>query len=272
MVHVMRRARSVAFLACVLLLPGLPMAAAGTEASPEVQDARGDTTGSVASDLLAVWLETTSRGVRVNVKVNEAAADHVYALLFTLGGKPYVAAIGLDGRGNLDGHVGAASSGDWGRGGWERAANGRIVDLSKSSAGPRPIHLRGTIPWGEVSGLEPDATLSRLSARSDFYNRERGSWFLAVDEASSQRVFTVPAVPGVERSSADGPSESAVWPRLLFATFLGALLGLLVLLQVRRGARRRPAASQGPAAPPAAPEAPPAVPEGSPKLRLDPRE
>lgn len=261
----------VAFLlAFGLLVLSPPLAWAGTESSPEMQDASKDTSGSVASDLLAVWLEATPRGVRVHVKTADVAADHVYAILFTVGGRPYLAAIGLDGRGGLDGHVGTARSGEWGPGGWERAANGRLVDLGMTNPGPRPTQLRGTIPWGEVPGLEPGATLTRLSARADFYNRQRDSWFLAVDDASTTRTFVASTGPTVAPLPVEPPAPDApAWPRLLAATLLGALLGLLALLQTRRLPQR----TTPPSAEPQAPPSPTGADDGTtrPRLRLDPR-
>lgn len=235
----------------LLLLPG---ALAGSEAAPEVVDARDQ--GKATIDLLAAWLENERDGVRVTFKlatVEETPATLTYALGFTINsGSRRVATIAFDAEGGTHTIVERVGYGPDYPGLDTYPDTVRDVEVRPGSPGT----ISGLVPWGASPGFQPGATMSVLYALTDDGRTGDGRDYVDLGDSNARFLLDQPPLP---------VGTIAGWSLAAMLAFAGvAAVGVTVWR------RRRPA-------PPAAPtEAgdegePSRTPEAGARFQLDPR-
>ena len=181
--------RGLALALTVLLLA--PMARAGDEADPEVDDARDLRDASL--DLLSAWFTADPAGVRFTIKLaglGDDLADHLYFITFTMHGARYVAAVGYDGDGGLHGHAGESRVLRTARGIETFPHNLADVEVDRGVPG----YVTAVIPWGALDGLEPDVVLVDIAAGTSLYHRDRGAWEPSVDARGTDRTYATKRV------------------------------------------------------------------------------
>lgn len=166
-----------AFVVLALLL-GAPLAAAGSEARPEVTD--GADVPRRSADILALWLEDDPRGVRFTFKLAEIPGPvprQLYEIGFSIDGRGESVAVGWDRDGRL--HSSVDTPNGWG------AMPSRLDDalLDERAQLGAPAYVSAIIPWGAIDGLEPGSTLLGVGGRSTYYDESSSRWVLGYDEA-----------------------------------------------------------------------------------------
>jgi hypothetical protein len=158
---VLDRLPAIAILAMLVVSP---IASAGSEANPEVDDSPDVSRGSL--DLLSVWFENTWSGVRFTVKLRSLdtiAPGYEYLAGFEVHGDAYWATVALDADGRARSIV--ASPG-WRR---EHPTPDTFPDTLRDVEVRRgaPGYVSATIPWGVVPGFEPGVVLTDLAGATD---------------------------------------------------------------------------------------------------------
>lgn len=242
-----------AVLALALLLL-VPLAAAGSEASPEVSDGRDQSKATI--DLLALWVESDRDGVRFTMKlatVDESPRGLTYAMGFVVNdGSRRVASIVFDEEGRPHSIV-------------ERVGYGpdyptldsypdTVEDVTVRAGSPG--YVSGLVPWGASPGLQPGATMQVLYALTDDGRTSDGRDYVDIGGSEARVVLERPPLaPGIVAAYVAGGLLAA-----------GALVGVAVAFVVRR----RREAREGSEASVAQVNAP-AASAGGPRFRLDPR-
>lgn len=201
--------RHLAIVVAALMLA--PLASAGTEKNPEIVDTDP---APANGNLLAAWFETEPDTLRFTVKIEEvrgAQRDMFYLVAFTLDGTRILAGMGWDEDGNFRGYVGDTNAGRGGVG-LETFANNRMRIAFEPGA---PAYFRGTIPFDEVAGLEPGATLRDLHAGVTRLDRAARTW-VDVDPHSTTLSYELKTRTQLVTGVALSP---AAW------TLLGAVVG-----------------------------------------------
>lgn len=189
----MRRRPTRALLLALVLLA--PVAAAGTESDPEVDDHRDQDTPSL--DLLSAWLEDDPRGLRFTIKLQGlqgSEKDQLHFLYFRLDGKTYLAGIGTDRDGRAHPYFGPNNLNGNDIEGAETFPDVSLkgIDVRTGS----PAYVSAIIPWDAAPGFEPGAILTDIGAGTAVYLRSRGSWsdedFRSDDKAYSLERALVP--------------------------------------------------------------------------------
>lgn len=174
------RRRGAALILALLLLA--PLARAGTEAAPEVDDEPDQREARV--DLLSAWFEAERDGLRFTIKVvalRGAEPDHLYHVAFTVEGKRHWAGLGFTRNGTLLALLSPLDPAD-SRLGLETLAEG-LEDVRFTPG--RPATLTALIPYDRVPGLREGATIIDLAASTTVYDRRAGDWVARDERASS---------------------------------------------------------------------------------------
>lgn len=197
-------------IVAILVLLSLPLASAGTEASPEVRSPRDRPNAN--GDLLAAWVDGSPDGLLVAFKVagiDRNAAAVVYVLRVEIAGRTYSPTVGFDQNGALRTDSGANLMR------WPDVDDAlEVMAVERGS----PAYLSVVVPWELYAGLEPDAKVEVLGAYTSLCC-QNGRWVTQYDEAK--------ATGG---GLGLGGSEFTVRP---FATNLPAERGLLPILVPR---------------------------------------
>lgn len=193
------------------LLLGIPLAAAGTMSAPDIPDGRD--VEHAGADIVGVWFEPTSLGLRVNVQVASlpnAVADHLFIVLFTIDGERHAPRIGFDGSGRLlvdsTTYGGARANGD---------------PEAASFAAGTPATLRMVLPWGTYDGLQVGATMSGLEAYSSYHPGGSAEWRADYDHANGRSVRIAAARTVAEAPATDG-AELVPWVPAVILVACGA--------------------------------------------------
>lgn len=254
-----------ALLAATLL--ALPLAAAGSESEPDVPGL--EDLEDPQLDFLGAWLEPDADGVRFTIKVaalDDATADHYYALAFTYAGDRYVAVVAVDRDGDARTDLRPPNFNRQGVRGPEALAGGlRDVDVRRGE----PAYVSATIPYSALPDLRPGKVIIDLGAYAGFYDRSRRAWE-DVDGRDTTNAYVV------QQGGAAGFAQrnvGAVVGGAILAT--GALAAAVALVVAARRRKPRAAAPRevAPAPPPPPREAPPPEeprPAGQ-RFRIDPR-
>jgi len=164
----------------LVLLAIAPVALAGTEVAPDVDDSPDQEDPRL--DLLAAWFQNEPGGVRFTVKIatiEQNASDLFYAVGFDMAGASRLAAVELDGTGGALTYLGPQGPGSNGEPP-EAIANGALdhPDIRPGSPG----YATAVIPF------EPGTRLENLSAGVSQYQRTRARW-ADVDFRQTDHVF-----------------------------------------------------------------------------------
>lgn len=242
LVRRVRRLLAIAWAAALLA----PVAAAGTEANPDVTDAADTGLKDRSLDFLALWLEPYPSGVQMTIKVASGDAlvpGDVWLMSFVVGGERYLPAVAVAPDGSLASCLcpqhwadhGIKSTGDF---------NGGLRDVAFEPG--KPAYVKAIIPYESVPGLGPGVVLQDVRAGTTKWMGP-GRWD-DVDTAFGQDPYVV------ERAFLP-PSVSAALPYALGALVLVAVgAGIAVVVLRRRSAKAPPPAPAQPGAPP--PETP----------------
>jgi hypothetical protein len=218
----------------VLLLA--PVAAAGTEANPDISDVPNANIRDGALDFLSAWFEPHPTGLGITVKVREGttlASGDGWAVGFDMGGVRHVMLLGVDDQGRLRSCACVM-------GGLRTPASAFPDDLQDVTfhAG-KPATFTALVPYKAVPGLQPGAVLENVGAGSEQYSASRG-WLdydtsSAIDGYAVQRAFLPPAV-------------SAALPFVVGGLALVAVGAGATVLVLRRRAQPPPPAAAPPSA------------------------
>lgn len=193
-----------AFFVAILLAP---LALAGTEVAPEVDDSPDQEDPRL--DLLAAWFENEPGGVRFTVKVatiEENATDLFYTVGFDMTGASRLAAVQIDGEGNELTYLGPQGPG----------SNGEPPEAIANGALDRPSVRAGSPGYASaILPVEPGARLENLSAGVSQYQRARARW-ADVDFRQTENVFVA------ERAFVPSALSSRALPIALFLVIFAA--------------------------------------------------
>lgn len=240
-------ALAVAFL--LLLLP--PLAAAGSEAQPQVESPRDRRDAS--GDLLAAWISSQPQGLRISIKVADLDARetlHVYGFSLRVDGVMRTPAIGFDQMGRLRTDSGANPNG------WGTPRVAAHVDDALAGAtverGEAEI-LSATIPWG-LYDLRPGSDVVPVGASASLYDRAAGKWIAPYDTAVAAREEPYRVQAAMTNAPRDLlPIYVPAWviPTIVAGLAVGGALGGGALAYATRAAP--PPAAAPPVRPPPAP-------------------
>lgn len=173
-----------ALLALAMLAP---LASAGTEDDPEIDDGRDQR--EAWKDILSVWLEDHPDGVKFTIKVASLQSPRP-GVLYTLAWNTRSdVAIGFDGTRALRSSVDTPN-------GWtgEGQGPGRLDNalLAESFTPGSPAYLSAVIPSARF-GFEDGDVLRNLFSRTVYYDASTGEWVLESEIASGRRPFELGA-------------------------------------------------------------------------------
>lgn len=158
------------------LLLSVPLAAAGTEDSPEVSSPRNKANPN--GDILAAWVDGHPEGLLITFKIaglDRGVAAVIYVLDLNIGGARYSPTIGFDQNGALRTDSGANSRS------WPNVDDALLLMTVERSA---PAYVSAVVPWRLYPGLESGAKITVTRAHTALCCQD-GRWIAPYDDAAA---------------------------------------------------------------------------------------